>query len=242
MARHPMQYPILLILACISQATNANILSHKECAASLSATKPYSADASSQSSSQDYEKELAKAKDKLAINSDDESAFAALAENAFLLAEIRSGNRDPRSFPLIAIDDGGKSDPAGYRLDRIKRRIGPNYWSSAVVQEFYPFLTCSVDIYIAKRPQFYGYIARKLAIQISSGRFKDAVDLMSTRRKIEERNSGEFYVEFTERFLGANDSKNATSWLQEVRRIYKINRETTTFWQSVIDRSKRSQD
>jgi hypothetical protein len=186
----------------------------------------------------EYDKLIKTAKYLLAEDPQDEEAFALMAEAAYRVAEVESGNKDISSLPTVFIDDAGASDPIGYKLWHIHLKIGPNYWNDKAIVKYSLFLNCSIDKYIKYRPKFGGYISRKMAIAISSNNIDNVIKVMNQNPKIEGyKNPSIFYARFAERFIGVNDEINAAYFLNEVEKNYGLENKTRDYWHSIIIRN-----
>lgn len=173
----------------------------------------------------------------LAKDSSDQYSMQYLSELLFYMAEINSGNMDPSvRTRFLIIEEEIKLDNEQSEYVKIRRRIGPNSWTSEVMDKYLAKQNCINSCLRYNYPRNPNYLTRQMAIYISTNRYELLIKTMIENGKEQvdiEESVGEFYARFTERFVGVGNYGQGVDYLLEVIRVYGISLETKEYWKEV---------
>lgn len=173
-------------------------------------------------------------------NPNNQEVTAYLAEALYRYAEIQSGNIDPCiKSNMVYIDDAGASDPVGYEIYLISNRVGPNYWSEDIIREYGDIAICTVNCIRRTRPKFTGYFSRYLTTLICMKKHDavlNAIVKYGESSLDTPEGVGEYYAEFTGRYLGYNEIERGLALLTKVNEQYGVSSKTLTRWNRILTR------
>lgn len=178
--------------------------------------------------------------DYLVVDSSNKTVYGYLGEFLYNNAEVRSGNNDPQIMRnMLYMDDGGESDPIGYEIYMIKNNSGPNFWTDEVISDDGELSMCIINCFRKTNTKFTGYYLRYLTTILAMQKFEKVIAEMKSHNaeKLDVNgNIGDFYAQFTERYIGYNEIENGLKYLLSVKSTYPIDKETRDYWTNIFNR------